>query len=152
MKKTSLLFLILFCCIKIFAQSTFIHLEKIEVSGYIFGKDLDPMFFKIKNISDRFTPCKLDIEQAEQLISKFDLKRRKSNKKQRRQYVGYRRGKVRYLLVHVMSYESEKQFSQDFPNWNTEMEVFLVENSKEKSFLYLINLNENTIGYHRDDF
>ena len=51
-----------------------------------------------------------------------------------------------------MKYESAKQFSIDFPDWNIEVEPYLSQLGKEKSFLYLINLNENTIGFYNDNF
>lgn len=137
---------------KIAAQSTFINLDNLRLSGYIFEDNFEIKSFKIKNSTGRFTPSISDIEKAEQLITMFLLHGCKKNKQQRRQYMGYNVGKNRYLFIHIMRYESKKQFSIDFPNWNTEIEPYLSETGQYKSFLYLINLNENTIGFFNDDF
>lgn len=152
MKKLLFLFIIIINCTKILAQSTFINLEKLKLSGYIFEENFEPAYFKIKNLTGRFTPSVSDIEKAEQLVFLFVLQGSKHLKQQRRQYLGYKKGSNRYLLVHIMIYESKKKFSIDFPNWNTEIEIPFTQIGKEKSYLYLINLNENTIGFYNDDF
>ena len=133
----------------IVAQSTFINLEKFRLKGYIFEEKYKPADFKIENITGRFTPVLLDIEKAEQLVSIFFLHGCKLHKQQRRQYLGYKKGEIKYLLVHIMLHESEKQFSRDFTDWGSEMSFWLSEpGGKQKSFLYLINLTDNTIGYY----
>ena len=152
MKRLSFLFILIIGYTKIASQSNLINLDKLKLSGYIFEESFELKSFKVKNSSGRFTPTTSDIEKAEQLISTFVLKGSKHIKQQRRQYLGYKVGKNRYLFIHIMRYKSKKQFSIDFPNWNTEIEPYLSETGQYKSFLYLINLNENTIGFYNDDF
>lgn len=152
MKKLIFLFIIVINCNKILAQSIFINLEKFNLTGYVFEEHFEPAFFKIKNIAGRFTPSTSDIEKAEQLVHIFVLQGSKHIKQQRRQYLGFKKGNNSYLFVNVMYYKSKKQFSKDFPDWNTEIENYFTEIGQEKNSLYLINLNENTIGFYNDDF
>lgn len=152
MKKLLFLSIIVIGSVKIEAQSSFVNLDKFNLAGYVFEEHFEPAFFKIKNITGRFTPSKSDIEKAEELYYLFVLQGCNNIKIQRRQYLGFKKGNNRYLFINVMKYKSKKQFSKDFPDWNKEIEIYFSQLGKEKTFLYLVNLNENTIGYYNDDF
>ncbi len=129
------------------AQQTVVELDHLDVVGVIFDKAYEP-HFALGSITDRFTPSRIDIERSEELISKFDLKSRKPNKSNRRQYLGFEKKGNRYLLVHVMYYKCKKQFSDDFPSWdNTFAYLFTEPDDDQKSFLYVVNLLDNTIGF-----
>ena len=147
MKNILLIFSLLHVWSLLLAQTNFIELSENRLSGYIFKKDYQPSFI-INSADDRFTPHLADIVLAEGLLNSFDLLSRKSKKANRRQYLGFISGNMKYVLIHTMYYKCEKQFNKDYPNWNESFAYLFSEpNEMQKSHLYIINLNDQTIGY-----
>jgi len=146
MRQLLLVFIVMLIGSQLLSQAKFVKLSEFK-SGYIFTEDYQPNF-KMGSIEGRFTPNLEEIEQAEKLLDYFDTTSRKSKKINRRQYLGFMSGDTKYILMHTLYYKCEKQFKNDYPNWNNSLAyLFSGPDEFQKSNLYVVNLNDRTIGF-----
>jgi hypothetical protein len=147
--KRLFLFLFIVNSISAFCQSNFISLKEMGSEGYIFDKSYKYPF-SMDSIGGRFSPTEDEILLAEGLLKFFDTSITSSSRQKRRQYIGYTEGTTKYLLIHVMYFKNEKQFQMDFAGWEKDFSLLFTEpDAKQKSFLYLVNLKDQTIGWPR---